>query len=427
MPDDPAQTALQKAAWRLVPFLFLLYVINILDRSNVGMAGLKSEDLGLAPESFGFGAGVFYLGYIAFEVPSNLILARTGARRWIARIMISWGLVTCATMAVAGPWSFYVLRILLGVAEAGFFPGIILYLTAWFPSRQRARAVAFFMAASPITSMIGSPLSGGIMQGMDGVAGLQGWQWLFVLEGLPAILLGFVTLAYLPDGPDRADWLTDEEKHRLAEELAREHAGRRDTHSATLTAALCDGRVWLLIALYFTAAVGANAYGFWVPQLIKNRFGEEKDFHIGLLAAVPGCCATLAMIANAWHSDRTGERRLHIAIPALIAAFGLACYVRFDTPAGALTGLILAQAGINSMLPTFWALPPTFLRGRGAAGGIALINSVGNLGGFVGPTLIGKLKEDGPDGFSTGLVTIAVTLGIGALLALCLRSKPSRE
>jgi len=422
MGEDFKPSVLKKVAWRLLPFLFLLYVINILDRSNVAMAGLSMQrDLGLTPEIFGLGAGIFYFGYVLFEVPSNLILRRTGARRWMARIMIGWGLVTCTTMAVTGPWSFCLMRILLGVAEAGFFPGIILYLTTWFPSRQRARAVAFFMAASPVTGVLGSPVSGSILNYMDQVGGLAGWQWLFLLEGVPAVILGVITLVYLTDAPGEARWLTSDERSWLSDQITQEETNRQQPHSVTLTEAMSDGRVWLLIALYFTAAVGANAFGFWVPQLFKNRFTEANDFEIGLLVAVPSVCAAVCMICNGLHSDRTGERRWHVALPALVAASGLTCYVVFATPVGAVAGLILAQAGINSMLPTFWALPPTFLRGRAAAGGIALINSVGNIGGFVGPIIIGRFKGEGPDGFSSGLLTIATTLCVGAALALCVR------
>jgi ACS family tartrate transporter-like MFS transporter len=424
MDQGPKRSVLNKVARRLLPFLFVLYVINILDRSNIGMAGLKKDALGLSPESFGWVSGIFYLGYILFEVPSNLILRRVGARRWMARIMIGWGLVTCLTMAAYGPWSFCLMRILLGVAEAGFFPGIVLYLTAWFPGRQRARAVAFFMAASPITSVVFNPISGGILEYMDGVGGLMGWQWLFVLEGAPAVILGLITLVYLTDAPHQAEWLTEEERNWLAEEIAREQAQSTQRHSATLTDVVYDRRVWLLIALYFTAAVGANAFGTWAPQLLRNRFTEEDDLQIGLLAAVPGIFAVVFMIGNGLHSDRTGERRWHVAVPALIAALGLSCYVFVDVPLAALAGLVLAQSGINGMLPTFWALPPTFLRGVAAAGGIALINSVGNIGGFVGPVVIGhfKRKDDAdPDRFASGLLIIAGILCIGAVLALCVR------
>jgi ACS family tartrate transporter-like MFS transporter len=426
MVDSQGEMILRKVAWRLLPFLFVLYVINILDRGNVSMAGLKMKELGLDDKTFALGSGIFYLGYVLFEVPSNLILRRAGARRWMARIMISWGLVTCFTMAVTGPGTFYIMRILLGVAEAGFFPGIVLYLTAWFPARQRARAVAFFMAANPVTTIIGNPISGVILDHMDGVAGLMAWQWLFILEGIPAVILGVVTLAYLTDAPQEARWLTEEERSWLSAEIAEEMAHREQRHSVTLRDVVSDGRVWLLIALYFTAAVAANAYGFWAPQLFQHRFTEATSTQIGLLTALSGLCTAAAMIANGLHSDRTGERRWHVAVPALIAASGMICYVVVDTPPGALTGLILAQAGINSMLPTFWALPPMFLRGVAAAGGIALINSVGNIGGFVGPNIISQI-EGGPAGrFSGGLLVIAGVLCIGAILAVCVR-KPQAD
>jgi ACS family tartrate transporter-like MFS transporter len=419
----PNSAVLNKVVWRLLPFLLALYIVNILDRGNIAMAGLQKESLGLT-DSFGLVSGIFYLGYIVFEVPSNLILRRVGARRWIARIMIGWGLVSCLMMAVRGPWAFSTMRILLGIAEAGFFPGIILYLTAWFPSRQRARAVAFFMLANPLTGVVFNPVSGAIMEYMDGIAGLMGWQWLFVLEGIPAVILGFITLAYLPDAPEDAGWLTQEERSLLAAEIAQEQHNRKEPQSVTLKDAMCDGRVWLLIVLYFTVAVGANAFGFWSPQLLRNRFGGADDFQIGLLAAIPAISAAASMIGNGMHSDRTDERRWHVALPALIAAVGLSCYVVLDSPLGGLAGLVLAQSGINSMLPTFWALPPTFLRGRAAAGGIALINSVGNIGGFVGPIIIGYFEGKDPTDpgrFSNGLLVTASILFVGAILALCVR------
>ncbi|MHB8736852.1 MAG: MFS transporter [Terriglobales bacterium] len=415
------KAVVSKVSRRLIPFLFLLYVVNILDRVNVGFASLQMQsDLGMDERVYAFGAGIFYLGYVLFEVPSNLILRRVGARRWIARIMISWGLITSATMAVRGAGTFYLLRILLGIAEAGFFPGIILYLTYWFPARERARVVAFFMAASPITGIVGNPLSGGIMKWLDHVGGLHGWQWVFLLEGTPAVLLGFSVFYYLTDRPEQAGWLTPEESNWLAAEIGHEETQRGQRHSLNLRQALMDGRVWLLIVLYFTVAVGANAFGFYLPKFIEERFPGRDTFQIGQLAAIPNLFAVVCMVLNGRHSDRTGERRWHVALPAFLAAGGLTLFACVDSPVLSLLGLALAQSGIMSMLPTFWALPTAFLSGIAAAGGLALINSVGNIGGFVGPNLIGQ-PHDYTGSFTPGLLATAGTLCVGGLLALCVR------
>jgi ACS family tartrate transporter-like MFS transporter len=421
MEEMPPRPVLGKVIRRLLPFLFLLYVVNILDRVNVGFARLQMlDDLDLGEEVYALGAGIFYVGYVAFEVPSNLILNRLGARRWISRIMISWGLITCMMMQVRGPWSFYLLRIALGFAEAGFFPGIILYLTYWFPARERARTVACFMAASPITGALGGPLSGAILQYLDQVGGLRGWQWLFVLEGAPAVLLGLVVFIYLTDRPEQAGWLTPEERDWLAGQIRQEEKLRQQHHGLTLRQAMGDRRVLLLIALYFTIAVSSNGFGFYLPKLLQSRFPEMREFQIGLLAAVPNLCAVVGMVVNSAHSDRTGERRWHVALPAYLAATGWALTAWLDAPGLSLLSLTLVQVGIMSMLPTFWSLPTSFLSGRAAAGGIALINSVGNLGGFAGPTLIGLLKA--PTGsFTNGLLAMALTLSLGGVLALCVR------
>jgi D-galactonate transporter len=412
---------LSKVSRRLIPFLFLLYVVNILDRVNVGFARLQMlDELQKGEEVFAFGAGIFYLGYVVCEIPSNLILRRTGARRWIARIMISWGLVTCATMAVRGPWSFYLLRILLGVAEAGFFPGIILYLTYWFPDRDRARIVALFMAGSPVTGLVGNPLSGAILQGLNQVGGLSGWQWLFLLEGIPAVILGVIALYYLTDRPADARWLTTDERNRLMDEMRREEKHVEQHHGLSLRQAVMDRRVWLLICIYVTVAVGSNALGFYMPTLIESRFPGVDKFQIGLLAAIPYLCAVIAMVLNGAHSDRTGERRWHMAIPAFVAAWGLNLYALSESPALSLLGLALAQSGIMCVLPVFWSVPPSFLSGVAAAGGIALINSVGNVGGFFGPNFIGQPKEL-TGSFTPGVLATALALCVGALLALCVR------
>jgi MFS family permease len=437
MGDPLSRSVSSKVAWRLLPFLFLLYMINILDRVNVGFARLQMlDDLGMSETAYAFGFGLFYIGYLAFEVPSNLILERVGARRWISRIMISWGLITCAMMTVTAPWMFYVLRVLLGFAEAGFFPGIILYLTFWFPTRLRARTVALFMVASPLTGVLGQPLSGAIMEFMDHVGGLRGWQWVFWIEGYPAVVLGLLALYYLTDRPEHASWLTPEERDFLAKQIAQEEKARRQLHSLSLLRTLASGRVWLLIVLYFTVAVASNAFGSYLPKLIKDTiFGRTeiqvprltnetspglKEFQIGLLAAIPNLFAMAAMVLNGMHSDRTGERRWHVALPAFLSAIGWIMCAFIDSPVWFMLSLALMQMGIMSMLPTFWSLPTAFLSGTAAAGGIALINSVGNLGGFVGPIILGKFK-DITDTFTGGLLTIAAIMAGGGILALCVR------
>jgi ACS family tartrate transporter-like MFS transporter len=439
MDDHLSRSVSGKVAWRLLPFLLLLYIINILDRVNVGFARLQMlDDLGMSEGAYAFGAGVFYLGYVAFEVPSNLILARVGARRWISRIMISWGLITCAMMTVRTPWMFYLLRILLGFAEAGFFPGIILYMTYWFPTRLRARTVALFMVASPLTGVLGQPLSGAIMQFMDEVGGLRGWQWVFLIEGYPAVVLGLVTLYYLTDRPEQAHWLTAEERDFLVAQIGQEETTRRQLHGSSLLKAMADYRVWLLVVIYFTVAVASNAFGFYLPKLIETRIqgpiplssypptltGEKvpglSTFAIGLLAAIPNLCAMAAMIANGLHSDRTGERRWHVAMPAFFSAIGWAMCPFLESPGWFIFSLAIMQMGIMSMLPTFWSLPTAFLSGTAAAGGIALINSLGNLGGFVAPNILGQFKEV-TGSFTGGLLTIAAILVVGGILALCVR------
>jgi D-galactonate transporter len=421
MDELSERAVLRKVGWRLLPFLFLLYVVNILDRVNVGFARLQMlDDLDMGENVYALGAGIFYIGYWLFEVPSNLILSRIGARRWIGRIMISWGLITAAMMAVRGPWGFYSLRILLGVAEAGFFPGVILYLTYWFPARERARAVALFMTGSPIMGMVGGPLSGGIMQYLNQVGGLRGWHWLFLLEGIPAVILGVVTLYYLTDRPEEARWLTDRERGWLAGRIAGEEMYREQRHGLTLLQAAADRRVWLLILVYFTVAAGSNSIGFYLPKLVQDGFRGLAEFSIGLLTAIPHICAIPCMVLNGLHSDRTGERRWHVALPAFLAAAGWCLTAWLHAPVVYLFALALTQIGIMSMLPTFWSLPTAFLSGTAAAGGIALINSVGNLGGFFGPYLIGQLQTY-TGSFSPGLMAIAVIMLVGGVAALRFR------
>jgi MFS family permease len=360
---------------------------------------------------FNLGYGIFYIGYLLFELPSNLLLRRVGARRWIARIMISWGLITCCTMFVRDQWSFYTLRVFLGIAEAGFFPGIILYLSYWFPNRRRAKMTAFFMLAIGLASVFGNPVSGLIMQYLDTIGGLHGWQWLFLLEGIPAVILGLIVLVYLTDYPRDATWLSTEERESLVALMNHEENQRKQLHNADHLAAMLQWRVWLLIAIYFTVAVGTNAGSAYFPVLIKERFKELSTFQIGLVSALPHVCAVVGMTLVGISSDRMNERRGHLAISALLAAAGWWLTAWSSSPLVGLVGLCLAQTGMMSMLPVFWTLPTAFLTGAAAAGGIALINSVANIGGFIGPNVLGAF----------GLLSMAIILFVGAVLALVVR------
>lgn len=408
MSNTIEQSTMRQVAWQIVPFICLLYVLNILDRANVGFARLKmQDDLGLTKAAFDLGYGMFYVGYILFEVPSNLLMRRFGARRWIARIMITWGLVSAATMFARDLWTFYALRILLGIAEAGFFPGIILYLSDWFPDRQRAKMTAFFMLAIGLSNVLGNPVSGWIMDHFDGVNGWHGWQWLFLLEGLPTSLVGIAVLFYLQDSPRDALWLSEKERNWLAAHLAEEDCQRQAQHGPDRWQAMLQPRVWLLIVIYFTVAVGSNAGGAYFPTLIKEQYQQASNVQIGLLTALPHLCAIVVMSLVGISSDRTGERRWHLAGSALLAAVGWSLVAWGPSPAVALVGLCLAQAGMMSMLPVFWTLPGVFLSGVAAAGGIALINSVANIGGFFGASILGQL----------GLWSMAAILFFGSVLS----------
>lgn len=401
------RSTLRKVAWRIIPFICLLYVLNILDRANVGFARLAmQDDLGLTKAAFDLGYGMFYVGYILFEVPSNLLMRRFGARRWIARIMITWGLVSAATMFASDVWTFYGLRILLGIAEAGFFPGIILYLSYWFPDRERAKMTAFFMLAIGLSNVLGNPLSGWIMDHFNGVYGMHGWQWLFLLEGLPTALVGISVLVFLRDSPRTARWLDEDQRNWLTMRIEEEDRLRREQHGPDRWQAMIQPRVWLLIGIYFTVAVGSNAGGAYFPTLIKEQYQQATNFQIGLLTALPHLCAIAAMSLVGISSDRTGERRWHLAGSALAAAIGWSLVAYGPNPVAAMLGLCIAQAGMMSMLPVFWTLPSVFLSGVAAAGGIALINSVANIGGFFGASILGQL----------GLWSMAVILLFGAML-----------
>ena len=408
---------LDKVTRRLIPLLFVLYIIAYLDRVNVGFAALQmNHDLGFSSTIYGFGSGIFFLGYFLFEIPSNLILERIGARVWIARIAITWGVIATGMMFVKSPLSFYLLRFFLGIAEAGFFPGIILYLTYWFPTIQRAKAVALFMTATAIAGVVGGPLSG-LLLTLHGIAGLAGWQWLFLVEGLPAIIMGFVVLNYLCERPEQAEWLEPEERFWLQERLQLESEHKQRHNSYTLLQALVNPKVWLLSLIYFTLVIGIYGISFWLPQIIKG-FSGLSDLWVGFLSVIPYLVGAIGMVFVGSHSDQTRERRAHVAIPAFIGAFGLVLSASHShEPMTALASLSLAALGIWGALGPFWALPTAFLSGTAAAGSLALINSVGNLAGFVAPYVIGLIK-DATNSFTGGLLVMTAALLVGGILTL---------
>jgi len=407
-----------KARRRLIPFLFLLYIVAYLDRINVGFAALQmNAALGFSPTTYGLGAGIFFLSYVLFEVPSNVILARIGARRWIARIMITWGLVSTGMMFVRGAAGFYTLRFLLGLAEAGFFPGIIFYFTKWFPARDRARTIAMFMTATLTAGVIGAPMSG-VLLSLHGY-GLAGWQWLFLLEGLPAVVLGVVVLFVLPDGPGDARWLTAAERQAVLQQL-REDSQSAGRESHTLREALSNGRVWLIaVAHFLLIPVTLYGVGFWMPQIIKTASGSS-DAVVGLLTAIPYAAGAVAMVLAGRHSDRTGERRWHVAAGAVVSAIGLLATTVAVGMTASVTALSIAMIGLAAIFGPFWALAAGVARGLGAAAAIALINSVGNTGGFVGPYLLGAIS-DATHSFAAGLLVIAALMLTGGALLLAVR------
>jgi MFS transporter, ACS family, tartrate transporter len=421
MPVDSAgleRRTIARVSSRLVPFLILCYFVAYLDRVNVGFAALTmNQDLGISATAYGLGAGIFFFTYFIFEVPSNLFLERFGARKWIARIMLSWGLLSGAMAFVAGETSFYVVRALLGAAEAGFFPGIIFYLTLWFPAAYRARIIGYFMAAIPLSSVIGAPVSGYLL-GLDGVAGLKGWQWLFVLEAVPAVLLSFVVFFYLTDRPAGAAWLQPDERDWLAARLEAEQRQRVAARHFTVGQALMNPRVLALSLVYFAAVAANYGVGFFLPQIIKG-FGLSNEA-TGWITAIPYFIGVIAMVYWGRHSDRWRERKLHCAGALLVAALGIAGCALFESPTLRVVAISVGGAGIFGCLPVFWALPTSFLSGAAAAGGIAIINSIGNLSGFAGPFVMGRLK-DVTGNFETGLLVIAATALVGVAIVLSLR------
>jgi ACS family tartrate transporter-like MFS transporter len=411
---DPIET-MRRVASRLLPLLMLSYFAAYLDRVNVGFAALSmNKALGFTAEIFGIGSGIFFLGYFLFEIPSNLILSKVGARRWIARILLTWGVISGATAFVIGTWTFFGIRFLLGLAEAGFYPGIILYLTWWFPSAYRSRIIGLFMTAIPISIVTGSLISSQILR-LGNWGGLQDWQWLFILEAIPAVVLGIAVMLYLTDGPEQAHWLTPEQKTWLVRRLAAERAQRESIHDFSLAQTMRNPRVWLLTLVYFGQNVTGYGLVIFLPQIV-GRFGVGVGLN-GLISALPFAAAAVAMVLWGLHSDRTGERNLHAAAACFLTFAGLAVCVFLQNPVLLMmVAIILSQMGQASIAPTFWTLPTAMLSGTAAAGGIALINAVGNLGGFLGPYMVGAIK-DATGSFEIGLLSIAMgTLVSGIIL-----------
>src|SRR5262245_7913789 len=381
---DLARATMRRVSLRLLPFLFVLYVFNFLDRTNVAVAALQmNRDLRFSATAYGFGVGILFLGYALFEVPSNLVLARVGARYWIARIMITWGLVAAAMMFVRTPNHFYVLRFLLGVAEAGFVPGILYYLSGWFPAAQRARALSWFLMAIPISAAIGNPV-GAWLLGLDGVWGLAGWQWLFLLEGIPSVLLGFTVLGFLTDHPAGARWLSVEQREWLTERLQRDADESPAPHGVAPLRVLVLPTVWLVSLLYFLAITVNSSYVFWAPTIIRDAL-QASTLMTGLVTGGIACVAAGVMLAVGASSDRTGERFFHAVACVGLAAVGCLAAALLPNPAARVAGLALGPIGISGFFAPFWTLPPTLLRGTAAAAGIAFVCSLGHVGAFVGP------------------------------------------
>jgi len=409
--------AYAKVDRRLIPFLFLCYILAYLDRVNVGFAKLQMlKDLSLSDAAFATGAGIFFIGYFLFEVPSNILLKRFGARTWIARIMISWGIISSATMFIRNEWAFYGMRFLLGLAEAGFFPGIIFYLTLWYPSRLRSTRTALFVSAIAVSGVLGNPVSGWIMDSLSGRFGLAGWQWLFLAEGIPSILVGIWVYFYLDSGIAEARWLTAGEKAILARNIETEDRHKRDVR---VVDAFKSGKVYILCAIYFTLMIGLYGISFWLPTIVK-AFGVQGYLGVGLITAIPYAVAVIGMILLSWHSDRTGERRVHYVLNVTAGGLGLVLSGVFaNHPVLAIAFLSIGTLGVIGSMPLFWPIPSAFLAGTAAAAGIGVVNSVGNLGGYIGPNVPVWVKYFSTDP-SAALYVIAAVLFLGALLTfLC--------
>lgn len=425
--DATCDNHYRKAARRLIPFLFVLYLAAFIDRVNVGFAKLQmAGDLGLSEANFGTGAGIFFVGYFLLEVPSNLLLLRFGARLAFARIVLLWGLLSMAMALAYDKSSFYGLRLALGMAEAGFFPGVILYLTFWFPAAHRARTTALFMTALAVAGIVGGPVSGLIMERMDETLGLRGWQWLFILEGAPALLMGLACLWFLDDSPAQASWLSDAEKASIAEDLAHDRAARASgEQDHRFRRSLGNRRLWLLALVYTLVVTGLYGVSFWLPQIVHD-LEQGGILMTGWLSSIPYLFATAAMVLIGRSSDLSGERRWHVSGSILAGAAGLSlCALSLGNPGLAIAGLALATSGLFAALATFWSLPTAFLSGTAAAGGIALINAIGNLGGYLGPVMVGWARQL-TGSVESGLLAIAAGLILAALLvAAGFRPRPS--
>jgi len=411
----------RKIAVRLLPFLFLLYIVAFLDRVNVSFAGLEmARDLNFSDRVFGLGAGIFFIGYVVFEIPGALLVERWSARKVIARILITWGIVTVLVAMVRTPGQFYAARFLLGAAEAGFFPGVLVYLTHWFRYEDRAKAAALFMAAIPVANVIGSPLAGAILN--VHWAGWPGWRWLFVVEGIPAVFLGFVTVYFLPDWPEEANWLEAEERDWITEELARQKEAKLAVGQISIGEALRMPRVTLLTLIYFLSVTGIYGFAVWFPTILKRATGFS-NFTVTLLAALPYAAGVIAMLLNGWHSDSSRERRWHTALPLLL---GAACLGGALVSSGnlvlAFALMVVVGACTTAFLPSFWPLPTEFLTESAAAASIGLINALGNLGGFLGPYAMGYLRSR-TGSFVPGLIVLLACMAGAGMLALLMPAR----
>ena len=434
-----AKATFDKVASRLVPFLFVCYIVAFLDRVNVGFAKLQmANDLMFTDAIYGFGAGIFFIGYFIFEVPSNIILEKVGARMWIARIMITWGIISSAFMftddiywgsiatwfnCTDAEFTFYVFRFLLGACEAGFFPGIILYLTYWFPGSRRTKVIAMFMTAIAISNVIGAPVSGAIMQYMQGVGGLRGWEWLFLLEGIPSVVVGLLVFVFLPDSPRHAKWLDEREKNFIIQQVQEDDEGKQELGKGhSLWDAFSDYRVWFLALVYFSGVICFYAINFWMPTIIQELGVDKKDFlKVGLLSMIPWGISAVVMVIWGAHSDKTGERRWHVACSLLLGVSGLiALALVGHAPIPSMIALTLVASGTLSFVATFWSLPTAFLSGTAAAAGIAFVNSVGNLGGHFGPDLIGRIRTMSGGASEAAFLALAAIAVVGAVITIAL-------
>jgi sugar phosphate permease len=416
-PVSASDTLYRKIAWRILPILLLCYIIAYIDRVNVGFAKLQMlGDLRFSESVYGLGAGIFFLGYFLFEVPSNLILHEVGARVWICRVLVTWGIVSGCTALVRTPGEFYTMRLLLGIAESGFFPGMILYLTYWIPSHRRANMVAILLTGNPIAGIVGGPISGYILRYFAGRHGVAGWQWLFILEAIPAVILGIVVFFTFDDRVIQAKWLSPEEKVAVAAEIDEEATAK--THHSILSV-FTSPRIWLMGAIYFGIEMGSYAIGFWLPTIIRQS-GVKDAFDIGLRTVVPYSLALICMILVGRHSDKTRERRWHLVGPCIVAAIGFAlCTEGGSSTLLAAIGMNMAVVGVVTAVPMFWALPTSFLGGAAAAAGIALVNCTGNLGGFFSPAIIGILKTH-TGTLNSGLLLIAGCMVASSILIVAL-------